>query len=118
MAYDKELRQILTAAMTKSGVTFHSGIYCAMSGPTYETPAEVRFLQKIGGNAVGMSTVPESIAANHLGLRVCGVSCITNKASGLSQAKLSHDDVTEIAAQVEEKFCLFMEEFVKMSGSL
>jgi purine-nucleoside phosphorylase len=66
----------------------------------------------IGGQAVGMSTVPEAIAANHLGLRVCALSCITNPAAGLSKQKLSHDEVTQTARLVEDKFCLFLKEFV------
>lgn len=117
-AYDKELRQLLSNVLTKHGVNIHRGVYCALSGPTYETPAEIRFLKTIGANAVGMSTVPEVIAANHLGLRVSGISCITNKASGLSQEKLSHDEVTAIAKKVDEKFGASIEEFIGTVGTL
>jgi len=85
-----------------------------VSGPTYETPAEVRFLQTIGGQAVGMSTVPESIAANHLGLRVCAVSCITNPAAGIHTTKLTHDEVTAMANSVEQIFCDFFDALIKL----
>ena len=111
-AYDKQLRGLLKAAMEKHQVPYHEGIYCGVSGPTYETPAEVRFLRTIGGSAVGMSTVPETIAANHMGIRVAAVSCITNMASGLSQEKLTHEEVTMIAKKVEKTFCLFVKEFL------
>lgn len=111
-AYDRGLIKNLEDALNKHNVNFHKGVYCGVSGPTYETPAEVRHLQQIGGGAVGMSTVPEAIAANHMGLRVAGLSCITNKAAGLANEKLTHEDVTHIAKQVEEKFCLFVKEFI------
>jgi purine-nucleoside phosphorylase len=107
-AYDQKLANQMHQIMEKHGIRHHLGIYCAVSGPTYETPAEVRYLQVIGGNAVGMSTVPESIAANHLGLRVAGISCITNLASGISKTKLSHNEVTETANAVEKLFSLFL----------
>ena len=98
--------------LTKMGVKHYRGVYCGVSGPTYETPAEVRYLQQLGGKAVGMSTVPETIAANHLGIRVCALSCITNLAAGLSQNKLSHDEVTETARAVESKFGQFLVQFI------
>ena len=90
-AYDPALSKNLAKIMDEQEVRYHKGIYCGVSGPTYETPAEVRFLAQIGGKAVGMSTVPESIAANHLGLTVCALSCITNQAAGLSKTKLTHE---------------------------
>ncbi len=111
-AYDKELAVKLSSIMTENNVRFHQGIYCAVSGPTYETPAEVRFLQLIGGKAVGMSTVPETIAANHLGMRVCALSCITNPAAGLSSSKLSHEEVTQTAKAVESQFNKVLKEFI------
>ena len=112
-AYDRRLNEKLSDIMEKKKVKPWRGIYCGVSGPTYETPAEVRYLQMIGGKAVGMSTVPESIAANHLGLRVCAISCISNLASGLAQQRLSHDDVTRTARAVESRFCEFLGEFVR-----
>lgn len=107
-AYDKKLREKMQKAFAAIQTQFWSGVYCGVSGPTYETPAEVRFLQQIGGQAVGMSTVPETIAANHLGLRVCALSCITNLAAGLSAHKLTHAEVTEKASAVEDIFCKFL----------
>jgi purine-nucleoside phosphorylase len=107
-AYDKSFTKIALKGAKKSGLRVHRGVYVGLLGPTYETPAEVRYIQKIGGNAVGMSTVPEVIAANHFGVRVCGVSCITNLAAGISAHKLSHSDVTTTAKAVEEKFKNFV----------
>jgi purine-nucleoside phosphorylase len=103
-AYDKQLIKISLNCAKKNKLKIREGVYIGLPGPTYETPAEVRYLQKVGGSAVGMSTVPEVIAANHLGLRVCGVSCITNLAAGLSKQKLTHKEVTETGKRVEGKF--------------
>lgn len=111
-AYDRKLSTKMDEILKKMETKFFRGIYCGVSGPTYETPAEVRYLQLLGGKAVGMSTVPETIAANHLGLRVCALSCITNLAAGLSQNKLSHEEVTETARAVESKFGQFLVEFI------
>lgn len=111
-AYDKRLISVMENILMKQGSRFHKGVYCGVSGPTYETPAEVRYLKLIGGTAVGMSTVPETIAANHLGLRVAALSCITNLAAGVSAQKLSHDEVTETATRVESQFTAFLKEFI------
>ena len=111
-AYDKRLIQMMEQVLMKQGTRYHKGVYCGVSGPTYETPSEVRYLKLIGGKAVGMSTVPETIAANHLGLRVAALSCITNLAAGISSQKLSHDEVTETAKQVELQFSSFLREFI------
>lgn len=111
-AYDKRLTELMEQVLQKQGTRYHKGIYCGVSGPTYETPAEVRYLKMIGGKAVGMSTVPESIAANHLGLRVAALSCITNLAAGISHRKLSHDEVTDTAKKVEIQFTAFLQEFI------
>ncbi len=80
------------------------GVYLALSGPSYETPAEIRMLAALGADAVGMSTVPEAICARHMGVRVAGISCITNLAAGISQAPLSHQEVTETAERVKGDF--------------
>ena len=80
------------------------GIYCALSGPTYETPAEIRMYRQLGADAVGMSTVPEAIAARHQGMRVLGISCITNLAAGMSDAPINHEEVMETGARVAEVF--------------
>lgn len=116
-AYDIGLRKQLEAVLKKHQIRYFKGVYCGVSGPTYETPAEVRYLQLIGGKAVGMSTVPEAIAANHLSLRVCAISCITNKAAGLSEQKLSHQEVTETAKMVESQFALFVSDFVQNTNT-
>lgn len=109
-AYDKKIVAKMEEIFSKHNTRYHKGIYCGVTGPTYETPAEVRYLKGIGGKAVGMSTVPETIAANHLGLRVGAVSCITNLAAGISANKLSHDEVTDTAKLVEMKFTQFLKE--------
>lgn len=113
-AYDRELNKKMVAILQQLQIRYSSGIYCGVSGPTYETPAEVKFLQLIGGKAVGMSTVPETIAANHMGLRVAALSCITNPAAGISKTKLNHQEVTEMALSVEKKFSDFLEAFIKI----
>jgi purine-nucleoside phosphorylase len=103
-AYDPKLRELARATAARMGVTVQEGVYVAMPGPTYETPAEVRMLQGLGADATGMSTVPEVVVARHMGARVLGISCITNKAAGLSPNTLSHDEVTETAARVRTTF--------------
>jgi purine-nucleoside phosphorylase len=102
--YDKKLRQALRAALTSAKARTHEGVYVGVLGPTYETAAEIKFYGKMGGGAVGMSTVREAIAARHAGLKLAGLSCITNLGTGLSKMKLTHEDVKEVAAQVESKF--------------
>lgn len=111
-AYDPELILLAEKVFRSQKVFFHKGIYIGVTGPTYETPAEIRMFKAMGGKAVGMSTVPEVIAANHMGLRVAAVSCITNLAAGITQNKLTHDEVTLVAKQVEKQFCAFLKEFV------
>ena len=112
-AYDKKLSLKLEEVFKSEGLTFHHGVYAGVTGPTYETPAEVRYLKLIGCSAVGMSTVPEAIAANHMGLRVAALSCITNLAAGLSKTKLHHGEVTETAKRVEKNFATVLREFIK-----
>jgi purine-nucleoside phosphorylase len=111
-AYDRAFLKACMATAKKIKMTMTSGVYIGLAGPTYETPAEIRYLKIIGGQAVGMSTVPEVIAANHFGVRVCGISCITNSAAGISKTKLSHSEVTEVGKQVAVKFKDFMAEFI------
>jgi purine-nucleoside phosphorylase len=94
-AYSRDCVKVLNQAAEDEKIPVHHGVYCGLLGPTYETPAEVRMLRTLGADSVGMSTVPEAIAANHLGVRVCGVSLITNLAAGLSPQKLSHQEVME-----------------------
>ncbi len=103
-AYDKKLRGLAAAAGRDVGLTLREGVYAASPGPQYETPAEVRMLRSLGADLVGMSTVPEVIAAVHMGARVLGLSCCTNLAAGVTGEKLSHDEVTETAARVRDQF--------------
>ncbi len=92
--YDAALRQLLHQAGAKIGLPLHSGVYLAGSGPTYETPAEIKAYKTLGADAVGMSTVPEALLANAAGLRVVGLSCISNLAAGISPTPLTHEEVT------------------------
>ena len=103
-AYAPELRALVKEAAGASGIEVAEGIYAAMPGPTYETPAEVRMLQLLGADATGMSTVPEVCVARHMGARVIGISCITNQAAGITGHPLSHDEVTATAARVRTTF--------------
>ena len=115
--YDRELQQIahdeaqaIAHERFERGIDetkldlLHRGVYCALSGPTYETPSEVRMYRVLGANAVGMSTVPEAIAARHQGMRVLGISCITNFAAGMTGENINHDEVMETGARVAEVF--------------
>jgi len=96
--YDRELQQIALEVATAERIRLARGVYAAVLGPSYETPAEVRMLRRLGADAVGMSTVPETLAARSLGLRVLAISCITNAAAGLSSGKLTHDEVLQVGA--------------------
>jgi purine-nucleoside phosphorylase len=96
-AYDPGLREIAARACAAAGVTAREGVYIAVSGPSYETPAEIRMARTLGADAVGMSTVPEVIAARHLGMRVLALSCLTNPAAGVSARPLDHADVLAVA---------------------
>lgn len=103
-AYAPEFRVLVKRAAAAAGIALEDGVYAAMPGPTYETPAEIRMLQLLGADAVGMSTVPEVCVARHMGARVIGISCITNQGAGLSGHPLSHAEVTETAARVRTTF--------------
>jgi len=109
--FDKKLSQILKSSVKKYSPRVHEGVYVGVLGPTYETAAEIKFYGKMGGGAVGMSTVAEVIAARHAGMKVVGLSCITNLGTGLSKTKLSHEEVKEVAQKVEGKFTKALAEF-------
>ena len=102
-AYDPRLGALLQDAAAAAGVPLRSGVYACMAGPSYETPAEVRMLRALGADLVGMSTVPEVIAARHMGVPVAAVSVVTNHAAGLSGKPLSHAEVSEIAGRVADR---------------
>lgn len=103
-AYAPELRAIVRDVAGSAGIELREGVYVAMPGPTYETPAEVKMLQTLGADATGMSTVPEVVVARHMGARVIGISCITNQAAGITGQALSHEEVTETANRVRSTF--------------
>jgi purine-nucleoside phosphorylase len=100
-AYDPKLQDVAEKACAKVGMTVRRGVYIAFNGPSYETPAEIKASRTLGADAVGMSTVPEVIAARHLGIRVLAISCITNMAAGVIKKKLHHDEVLQVAEKVK-----------------
>ncbi len=102
--YNKELREIIQKAFKSCNIPFKSGVYSAVLGPSFETPAEVKMLKTLGGDLVGMSTAMEAIAAHHAGMRVAVIACVTNLAAGISLEMLSHEEVKEVASKVKEKF--------------
>lgn len=100
-AYDSKLRALAADICREVGVRAHEGVYLALGGPSYETPAEIRMLRTLGADAVGMSTVPEVIVARHMGLRVLGLSCLTNMAAGITTQPLDHKEVLEVGERVK-----------------
>lgn len=103
-AYDKKFREMAVAEGNRLGIGMDEGVYAGLAGPSYETPAEIRYLRTIGADLVGMSTVPEVIVARHSGLRVLGVSCVTNAAAGILDQPLNHIEVLETAERVKGQF--------------
>lgn len=110
--YSRRLRGIADEAGAARGLTLPHGVYVGLLGPSYETPAEIRFLRVVGADAVGMSTVPEAIAARHMGIEVLGISCITNMAAGVLPQPLHHDEVMETARRVRGQFIGLLEEVI------
>jgi purine-nucleoside phosphorylase len=102
-AYSKGLRELAREAAAEEGFSLDEGIYLATPGPSFETPAEIRAFRTLGATLVGMSTVPETLVARHMGLEVLGISCVTNLAAGLGAAKLSHEEVNETGRMVEQR---------------
>lgn len=100
-AYSRRYREIARAAAKEMHLDLPEGVYAALPGPSYETPAEIRYLRTIGADLVGMSTVPETIAANHMGIRVLGISCVTNAAAGVLDQKLNHAEVLEVGERMK-----------------
>ena len=111
--WSPRLQALLQAAARETGVALQCGVYAGLLGPTYETPAEVRMLERLGADAVGMSTVPEVIVAAALGVETAGVSCITNHAAGITAAPLLHDEVIEVGARAADRFCALVERWVE-----
>ncbi len=112
--YNESFARLATAAAEESGVNLKSGVYVGLTGPSYETPAEVRLYRNLGGDAVGMSTIHEAIYARAAGMEVLGISCLTNYSTGITSTKLSHSEVTEIGARVDEKFSRLLLSLVEM----
>ncbi len=104
VAYDRRFREMTVGEGNRNHIGLYEGIYAALPGPSYETPAEIRYLRTIGADLVGMSTVPEVIAARHSGIRVLGISCVTNAAAGILDQPLDHKEVLETAERVKSQF--------------
>lgn len=117
-AYDPELQSIIEKAGDSIGIKVKKGVYAGVLGPTYETPAEINMLKTIGADLVGMSTVPEAIAAAHAGLRIAGISCVTNMAAGIGGETLTHEDVKIVAQKAMKTFSELVGATVKEMGKL
>lgn len=110
--YDREYGELALSVAQEQGTILRQGVYCGLAGPNYETPAEIRMLRTLGADAVGMSTVPETLAARHLGLRVLGISCITNMAAGVLERKLTHEEVFATGKLAEKSFSALLAEVI------
>ena len=110
--YSRRLREVIRASAEKCGIDLQEGVYVQFTGPAYETPAEVRMAAIWGGDAVGMSTACEAMAARHMGIEVCGISCITNMAAGISKQELNHKEVQETADRVAKSFKKLVTEII------
>jgi len=113
-AYDKQLRVLAKEEAKKQNISLQEGVYMFFAGPSYETPAEIRAARTLGADAVGMSTVPEAIAASHMRMKVLGISCITNMASGILDQPLSHAEVMETGDRVKEAFTSLVRSVTKV----
>ena len=107
-AYSRAGREIAKQVAAELGIDIREGIYAAMLGPSYETPAEIRFLRTIGADVVGMSTVPEVLVANHMGMKVLAISCVTNMAAGITPHKINHEEVLESGAMVRDTLVRYL----------
>lgn len=116
--YDAELSETIRQTAADSGVSLREGVYLQLTGPQYESPAEIRMCRGLGADAVGMSTACEAISARHMGLRVCGVSCVTNLACGMTDTPLSHEEVSETADRVAQKFTALVSNSIAAMGAL
>jgi len=112
VAYDRRFREMTIGEGNRNGIGLYEGVYAALPGPSYETPAEIRYLRAIGADLVGMSTVPEVIAARHCGLRVLGISCVTNAAAGILDQPLDHKEVLETGERVRGQFIALLKRII------
>ena len=117
-AYNPELNNILRTVSKNLGYKLQEGVYAGVLGPTYETPAEIKMFRILGADMVGMSTVPETIAANHMGLKVCGISCITNMGAGITNQTLKHEDIKDEALKAMKHFTALLNHSIEKFGSL
>ena len=115
-AYSREYREAAKQVAAELGIAVSEGVYAAMLGPSYETPAEIRFLRTIGADVVGMSTVPEVIVANHMGVKVLGISCVTNMAAGILPQKINHEEVLETGAMVRDTLVRYLKALLPRLG--
>jgi purine-nucleoside phosphorylase len=113
-AYDAGLREIALQVARQKGIAIRQGIYLGLRGPSYETPAEIRMCRTLGADAVGMSTIPEVIVANHMGVRVLGMSCISNMAAGILPQKLTHKEVIDTTERVKEQFLALLQGIIPL----
>jgi len=111
--YDEDLQDIIKTKAKENGIFLQQGVYVQLTGPSFESPAEIRMLRTLGADAVGMSTVVEAIAANHMGMKICGISCVCNLAAGMTANPLSHKEVQEAADQAAPLFTKLVTESVK-----
>lgn len=111
--YDEDLQEIIKDTASENEIELFEGVYAQLTGPSFETPSEIKMLQTLGVSAVGMSTVVEAIAANHMGMKICGVSCVSNLAAGMNAAPLTHEEVQEAANAVAPKFEKLLKESIK-----
>lgn len=114
--YDGELQQMIRKTAAENGIFLQEGVYTQLTGPSFESPAEIRLLRTLGCDAVGMSTVVEAIAANHMGMKICGISCICNLAAGMTANPLTHEEVQEAADRAAPNFKKLVTESVKKVG--
>ena len=116
--YDLRLQQILREAAAQQQIPLQEGVYAQLTGPSFETPAEIRMLRTLGCDAVGMSTAVEAIAARHMGMKVCGISCVCNLAAGMTAKPLTHEEVQEAADRAAPRFKQLVTESVRRFGEL
>jgi purine-nucleoside phosphorylase len=116
-AYNKTYRELAKSAAHKLGIALHEGVYAGLLGPNYETPAEIRYLRTIGADLVGMSTIPEVIAARHMGIKVLAISCVTNMAAGATDAVINHDEVLETGRRVQRDFVALLKALIPSIAS-